>query len=259
MPTESAPNFAALCHDFYVNQKLGLKLDLPDRREPVLDMFDRLRREFPRLERFRRFDGELALETPELEREYAWVAMRQTSLRSGAVNPGALEDAYALHARVLEIAPYYLSISPLDVDYLELVFGFDFETDSPRDEIIFDALYADSPLGLLVDRQQDCVLDTQPSLTIAISSGGDLTASFDVRSGPRAGVALGATGAEPGFSGDGEPISVFVSVRKQGPVKTLDDLKTGFACLCGHAERLAEHRAIPHLVVPIRNAILARP
>jgi hypothetical protein len=261
MPTDSAPNFAALCHDFYVNQKLGLKLDLPDRREPILDMFDRLRREFPRLERFRRFDGELALETPELEREYAWVAMRQTSLRSGAVNPESLEDAYALHARVLEVAPYFLSISPLDIDYLELVFGFDFETDAPRDEIIFDALYADAPLGLLVDRQQDTVVDAQPSLSIAISAAGDLTATFDVRSGPRQGFGPAGAGAaiDVALLGDPEPISVFLTVRKQGPVRTLEDLKTGFACLCGHAERLAEHRAIPHLVVPIRNAILARP
>jgi len=250
MPAEpAAPNFAALCSDFYVNQKLGLKLDLPDRREPVLDMFDRLRKEFPRLDRFRRFEGEIALESAETDREFAWIAMRQTSLRSGSVNPTSLDDAYSLHKRILEVAPYFLSISPLDVDYLELVFGFDFETDEPRDEIIFDALYADSPLTSLIDRQQDMLIDVQPSIGVSLSLGGDLQASFEVKSRPRADLP----------PSDSDPISIFLTVRKLGPIRTLDDMATVFAALCGHAERLAEHRVIPHLVVPIRNAILARP
>jgi hypothetical protein len=250
MATEpAAPNFSALCSDFYINQKLGLKLDLPDRREPVLDMFDRLRKEFPKLDRFRRFDGEIALESAESDREFAWVAMRQTSLRSGSVNPLSLEEAYGLHKRILETAPYFLSISPLDVDFLELVFGFDFETDEPRDEIIFDALYADSPLASLVDRQQDTLVDVQPAIGVSLSISGDLQASFEVKSRPRIDLP----------PADGDPISVFLTVRKLGPVRSLDDLGTVFASLCGHAERLAEHRVIPHLVVPIRNAILARP
>lgn len=243
-----APNFSSLCSDFYVNQKLGLKLDLPDRREPVLDMFDRLRREFPRLERFRRFEGEISLESAETEREYAWVAMRQTSLRSGAVNPTSLEDAYSLHKRILEVSPYFLSISPIDVDHLELVFGFDFEADEARDEIIFDALYADSPLADLIDRQQDSLVDVQPSIGVSLSLSGDLQASFEVRSRPRPDMPSSET----------DPISIFLTVRKTGGVKAIEDLGTVFASLCGHAERLAEHRVIPHLVVPIRNTILAR-
>ena len=40
----------AICSDFYVNQKLALKMDLPTRRETVLDMFDRIRREMPVME-----------------------------------------------------------------------------------------------------------------------------------------------------------------------------------------------------------------
>jgi len=33
-------SLAAICSDFYVNQKLALKLDLPTARESVLDLFD---------------------------------------------------------------------------------------------------------------------------------------------------------------------------------------------------------------------------
>lgn len=43
-------SFRALCSDFYVNQKLSVKLELPRGRETVLDMCERIRRQFPSME-----------------------------------------------------------------------------------------------------------------------------------------------------------------------------------------------------------------
>lgn len=246
------PDFGECCSDFYVNQKLALKMDLPESREPLLDLFDRVRRSMPELDRLRRYDGELALESPDHERRYRWVAMRQTSIRSGDVNPTGLEDAYALHRLILEVAPYYLSISPLDIDYLELVFGFDLEAEANRDEVVFDALLADGPLGNLVDPTQDRFLDCQPIVGLALNEACDLQAFFEVRS--RGSATEAATGD---FLP--EPISVYLTVRRHGPVSSLEHLPAIFATLCGHAERLAEERAIPQLVMPIRHAILSRP
>ena len=60
-----------LVTDFYVNQKLALKLDLPGSRETVLDLFGRLKKEFPQLSNFRRFEDELALESDDLKRCYS--------------------------------------------------------------------------------------------------------------------------------------------------------------------------------------------
>jgi len=246
------PDFSECCSDFYVNQKLALKMDLPESRETLLDLFDRIRREAPDLDRLRRYDGELALESPDTERRYRWVAMRQTSIRSGEVNPEELESAYRLHRLILEIAPYYLSISPLDVDYLELVFGFDLEAETNRDEVVFDALLADSPLASLVDAQQDRFLDCQPIVGIALSESCDLQAFFEVRS--RGSAAEAASGE---FAP--EPISVYLTIRRHGPITDLAQFPEIFAGLCGHAERLAEERVIPNLVLPIRHAILSRP
>ena len=56
-----------ICSDFYVNQKLALTLDVPDGRESVLDLFGRLKKEFPWLERLRRYDGEYALESEDVD------------------------------------------------------------------------------------------------------------------------------------------------------------------------------------------------
>jgi hypothetical protein len=240
--------FGAWCSDFYVNQRLALKMDLPDRREPVLELFDRVRRECPRLSRIRRFESEIALESADDAREFLWVSLRRTSLRSGHVNPASTADAYHLHRMLLETAPWYLSMSPLDIDHVELVFGFDIETDANRDEVVFGALMGDSPLAALVDPSHDRPLDIQPSVGLALNAAGDLQAFFEVRTRPHA--------ADPGpRASAAEPISVFCTVRKSGPLKALEELPVVFATLCGHTERLCEQRVIPHLVMPIRQAI----
>ena len=245
-------SFQSVCRDFYVNQKLALKMDLPWGREPVLELFDRLRQAVPALSDLRRYDHEISLESPEdEERSYAWVALRQTSLRSGFVNPADLTDAYRLHRTVLETAPWFLSIRPLDVDHLEMVFGFDFEAEGNRDAIIFDALLADTPLAGLVERDRDEPLDVQPFIGLHLDRGDGVQAFVEVKSRTKG-------GEHQPSRYPSEPISVYLTVRRTGPVDRLEDLPRIMAALAGHAERLAEQRVIPSVLIPIRDAILSR-
>lgn len=241
-------SFSAFCSDFYVNQKLGLKLDLPERRETVLDLFDRIRKTFPRLSQFQRYEGEVALESSTHERDWQWVALRQTSIRSGHVNPASLDDAYHYHRTLLELAPFFLSISPLDIDMLEVVFGFDFETEEDKDSVVFDALLSDSPFAQLLGGGSERITDAQPGIAVTLGERGDLQAIFEVRTRPRI--------TMPGDRG-GDPISVFLTVRKYGPLASLDELKAAFGAVVGHAEVLAEQRVIPNLVVPIHERLQA--
>lgn len=241
----------ALCSDFYVNQKLGLKMDLPTARESVLHMFDRVRKELPDMDRFRRYDGELALESPDLDARYAWLALNQTSIRTGAVNPESLEHAYRLHRLILDISPYFLSISPLDMEFVELVFGFDLEAETNRNEVVFEALIADSPLAPLVDLQREHVLDAQPFLGLALNERCDLQAFVEVKTHAR-------TREIATRRFDADPISVYLTVRKYGPFQAIDDFTQCFGTLAGHGERLAEERVIPHVVVPIRERLMGK-
>jgi hypothetical protein len=242
----------ALCTDFYVNQKLALKMDLPTTRESVLDMFDRIRKEFPQMDRFRRYEGELALESAEEDSQYNWLALNRTAVRSGWVNPESLERAYRLHRLILEIAPYYLSISPLDVEYIELIFGFDIDAETNRNEVVFDALLAESPLTALVDTEREAVLDVQPFVGFSLSHQCDVQAFIEVKTRGRSREV--ATGEYAN-----EPISVYLTVRRCGPYQTIQDFSDSFGTLAGHAERLAEERVIPSVVMPIRQTLLSPP
>jgi len=246
-------NYGAICSDFYVNQRLNLKMDLPNNRETILAMFDRVRREFPNMDRFRRMEHELALESDPAADPQQWLAMRRTSVRTGVVSPVDPSAAYGFHKLILEIAPYFLSVSPLDIDYLELLYGFDLLAVGNHDAIVYDALLSGSPLGRMLDVPGAAPVDCQPVFGVALNDSSELQAHFEVK-----------TRTPPAFSGSTregppdappEPISVYLTMRRYGAVKDISDLVTIFKQLTTRGEELLQTRVVPNLLVPIRDAI----
>lgn len=235
--------------DVYVNMRLNLRLDLPTGREAVLGMFDRLRKEIPALNHFRKFTNELAIESDITDSRQQWVAMRKHSIRSGNVNPEVFTDAYAAHAKVLEIAPYFLSISPLEVDYLELMYGFDLPASGNHDGIVFDALVGQSPMAALINIKQAIPLSFQPLFTIALDEAGQTQAQFEVKT---------RTNRTPPSAGKEEPeqpISVILAVRRHGAMKDLKDLVASLHLLSRVGDELVKHRVVPHMLRPIHQVI----
>lgn len=241
-------SYRALCSDFYVNQKLSLKMDLPKGRETVLELFERVRRQFPTMGTFRRYRDELALESPQSETPHRWVAIRSNTVRSGAVNPPAMAGAYSIHQLVLDVAPFYLNVSPLDIDYIELLFGFDLTAPGNHDAIVFDALLAGSPLGKLLEIQGAGVIDCQPLTGFSVGERGDLEVHFEVKTR--------ASQQTREYDGSGtDPISIYLTLRKFGAVGDVKELPGILASLARLGEELVESRVVPTLLVPIRDAI----
>ena len=247
-----ATSFGALCTDFFINQKLALKLDLPAERETILHFFDRMRKSRPTMNRFKRYDGELALESARKDASYHWLALRRNSLRTGHVNPDSMQAALDYHRFVLELAPYHLTVSPLDVDYLELLYGFDLECKQNHDAVIFDALFGDTPLAGLMPDEPRRVLDVQPVFGQSLSESGDLQAYIEVKTRPKS-----RRGSSRRYAG--EPISLFLTVRKYGPIENLDSLAPLVTELNEHCETLATEKLIPHLLTPISRVITSTP
>jgi len=245
-------SYSALCSDFYINQRLALKMDLPNKRETVLDYFDRIRKFRPKMSKFRRFDSELSLESAPEDGAYDWTALRRTSIRSGSVNPDNLKSAFDLHKTILEIAPYFLSISPIEIDYLELMLGFDLEAKGNHDEIVYDALFAESPLGALINSESEHPTDIQPFVGYTFEEDEQTTAvNFEIKTRT-----VERQIADEKF--DDEPISVFVSARRSGPIDRLEDLIPSFHSLTRLLEQLAADKLIPNMLNPITRAISSR-
>jgi len=248
MPT----SFGALCTDFYVNQKLALKMDLPSERETILHFFDQLKKTDPSMNRFRRYDGELVLESSRRESAYRWTGMRRNSLRAGAVNPETMDEAYTFHRQILKVAPYHLTVSPLDIDHLELLFGFDLDCKGNQDEVVYRALYEGSPaarlLNLSVDGEDCKVLDVQPVFGCVLTDAGDLQAYFEVKTRPKS-----RRGSSRQYRH--EPINIFITLRKYGPIDEVDDLIGHFNTMAKHCEALTTEKLVPDLLQPIARHI----
>jgi hypothetical protein len=268
--------YSAYATDFYINQRLNLKMDLSMRRDTVLSFFDRVRRDIPEMDRFKRYTDELALESRPAADTGAsashgigsgggsggasgaqqWVAVRKTSIRSGSVNPDSSEAGYRLHRLALESAPYYLDISPLDIDHLEVLYGFDMMASGNHDGIVFNALHSGSPLASLVDGLQTKsehnlrLVDCQPLIGLSLSDDSELQAHFEVKT--RSGNRQGRGGGD--FRED--PISVYLIVRKYGPFEKVKDLETVFDQLTAKGEELLDSVVLPRLLGPIRDAIV---
>jgi len=243
-----ATSFGALATDFYINTKLGVKLDLPHARGVVMDFFDRVRKAHPAMSRFRKYQGELALEAPDREGASSWIALRKTSVRVGVVNPESLCEAYSLHRLALELAPFYLSVSPLDVDVMEIVFGFDLEARGNHNQLVWDAFYANSSLGALLGDDVDQMLDVQPIVGMTLADAPNTQAFFEVKTRTST---RDLRESEPAD----EPISVYVTLRRSGPVDDVRELPAILDNLAKKGEELIETRAVPHLVNPLRDVI----
>ena len=113
--------------DFYVNVNLNTEMELPTNRDTVLHFFEQMKKAFPELRNFyTRENGDLVLEGDKEQGRYRWLAIEPRRLCSGHVNPETLEDAYRQHEMVLDLAPHLLTISLLDCEALDVMYGFDF-------------------------------------------------------------------------------------------------------------------------------------
>jgi hypothetical protein len=179
------------------------------------------------------------------------LALRQNSIRTGHVNPESMEAAYRFHKLILEIVPFHLSISPLDVDYLDLMFGFDLECNDNHDRVVYDALLAESPLANLANLPgypDAKLLDVQPVVGLALDRRGETQAYFEVKTRAR-GRRGQVSRSRP------EPISILLTVRKYGPVESVEELKNLCDIIAEQAERLASDRLVPDLLTPIARQI----
>jgi len=241
-------SFGALCTDFYVNCQLGVKLDLPDSRETMLDLFTRLGRDEPSMKRLKRYPEELALESPDRGRRRLWMGVQKRLLRSGVVNPESSDDSLALHRLVLRTAPFYLGVTPIDIDHLEMTYGFDLVARANHNAVVCEALLGDSPLSRLLDPGSMKPIEFQPMIGMALTDRCDVQAYVEVKT--RTTIRQTRTGKHPE-----DPISVFVTVRRSGDFEDVETLVDRMEDLARHADELTQGKVVPNVLTPLREAI----
>ena len=248
----------AQCDDFYTSSRLFFKLDLSLERETTLHFFDRVRREYPGLRRFRRReDGALVLEESDPEAQESeprrWIRLEPGSMRFGYFAPPDRDGCRRFAQFLLQNAPYHLTISDLDVDHLEIVYGFDFEYRGNHDQLVAETLFAEHPLSSFVmGEEASHTIDCQPYFGIALSDKCDVQAYLEIKS---------RTSSFEVRTGDYEAqlLSVYLTVRRYWGLAEPVDLGEIHEEMSDLADELAIRRVVPLVVNPLALAIASRP
>jgi len=242
----------AECDDFYVNVNLNTEMELPNSRDTVLHFFEQMKKRFPDLRNFyTREGGDLVLEGNKEEESYRCLAIEPRRLCSGHVNPETLEQAYALHELVLELAPHLLTISMLDCEALDVMFGFDFDYVGPHDEIVAEALGVGPAFDGIGDLARGRVLNFEPSITISLDDSCRLQARLWVET------RTNAFQVRTGEYGD-DQISVYFTIRQywgNGPDRSFLD---SFRAQSLIGEEIVRNHVVPRVVRPLARAISSR-
>ena len=130
-----------IADDFYVNVNLNTEMDLPKGRESVMHYFEQLQKRYPSMKNFySRERGEFVLEEDKDKGYYRWASVENRRICTGYVNPTNYDDAILQHEYVLEQLPYTLSVSPLECESLNFMFGFDFTYRGNHNDLVAEAL-----------------------------------------------------------------------------------------------------------------------
>lgn len=242
-------DFRDVADDFFVNLNLQTTLALPDSRETILHFCEAVQKEFPLMTSFyQRESGEFVLEGDREGGSYQWMELQSRRLTAGYFNPPDLAEAYRMHRWLLERAMYYLGVGGLDIECMDVLFGFNLDYVGNRDAIVAEALLGNSPLGNLASMASVRPLECEPNLVVALEEDCYMQArlsletrssSYQVRTG----------------NYDDEPISVYFTVRQYPRMSKVLDFQASFERQCGVCEDLTRRAVVPNVIEPIASAI----
>jgi hypothetical protein len=162
-------SYSTLADDFYINLHLNTEMELPQSRETVLHLFEQMQKHYPTMRNFYNRDkGEFVLEEDKDRGSYRWVSVEPKRLCAGFVNPPEISDATKLHQLVMELAPFTLSVSPLDCESLNVMYGFDYMYKGNQNQLIVDALGISPALTALASVPGASILAADPALQLAL-------------------------------------------------------------------------------------------
>ncbi len=245
-------SYANLSDDFYVNMNLSTEMELPQQRDTVLHYFERIQKKYPTMRKFYcREKRDFVLEEDKDRSQYRWTTVEPRRLCSGQVNPSEIEETLEQHRLVLELAPYMLSVSPLDCEALDLLFGFDFTYRGNHNQVVAEALGLNPALERLLDIPGAGVINYEPSLTLSLDEECRVQVRVSVES--RTNAYQIRTGEFPE-----EQLSVYVTARQYGSlspdatyVQTLDKLAT----LC---RDVVDNYVADNILHPLQRTIAAK-
>ena len=244
--------YSALCDDFYVNMNLSTEMELPHNRETVLHFFERIQKKYPTMRNFYcRERGDFVLEEDKDRGQYRWATIEQRRVCSGHVNPPTIDEALEQHRLVLELAPYMLSVSTLDCEALDLLFGFDFTYRGNHNQLVAEALGVSPAIEKLSELPGGGIISYEPSITLALDEECRMACRLSIET--RTSMHQIRTGDFPE-----DQLSVYLTARQYGslgPDMTYVKAMENLTRICNE---LVEGFVVENVLQPLARAIATK-
>lgn len=241
--------YSAVCDDFYLNVNLSTEMELPQNRETVLHYFEQVQRKFPEMRNFYSRDKhDFVLEEDKDRGSYRWCTVEAKRLSSGQVNPASMDEAMDLHRHILDLAPYSLSISPLDCEALDLLMGFDFSFCGNHNQLIAEALGICPGLERVRSLSEARIINHEPNVTIALDPDCRLQCRISVE--PRTNAYQIRTGEY-----QEDQISVYVTARQYGSLAADSSYVDSLGRLFEVCSKVVDDFVIESVLQPLARTI----
>jgi hypothetical protein len=245
-------NYDEFSDDYYVNMTLNTEMDLPQNRETVLHFFEQVRKRYPTMQNFYNRDrGEFVLEEDKDQGNYRWVSVEPRRVCSGRVNPTSVEDVLSQHAMVLEQAPYDLSISPIDCESLNIMYGFDYTYRGNHNELLVEALGMTPAFERMAEIPGAKVICNEPSIQFALDSECRTQCRLSIET--RTTAYHVRTGEYPE-----DQISVYLTARRYGSLDSGESFVSAMSRLAEACQEIVDGYVVDSVLRPLQQTIAIR-
>ena len=241
--------YRSFSDDYYVNMNLNTEMDLPQNRETLLHFFEQVQKQYPSMRNFYNRDkGEFVLEEDKDKGNYRWTSVEGRRVCSGYVNPESLDDAIEQHLLVLDLIPYALSVSPLDCESLNVMFGFDYTYRGNHNQLLVEALGVIPAFERIAELSNSTVICNEPSIQLALDDDCRLQCRLSVET--RTSAYHVRTGEYPE-----EQLSVYLTARRYGSLDAGESYTSAMRRLTQVCRELVDNYVIEHILQPLQQAI----
>jgi len=242
-------HYNSFSDDYYINMNLNTEMELPQTRETVLHYFEQIQKHYPRMRNFYCRDrGEFVLEEDKDRDNYRWATVEPRRICSGHVNPSSADEAFRQHQVALELAPYALTVSPLDCESLNIMFGFDFTYRGNHNQLLVEALGVAPGLERMTEIPGATVLGNEPSLQFALDEECRTQCRLSVET--RTGAYHVRTGEFPE-----EQLSVYFTARRYGSLDPDESYVSAMKRLVDVCTELVDNYVVDNVLRPLQQAI----
>ena len=244
--------YSGFSDDFYINMNLNTEMELPSTRDAVLHYFDRLQKQYPDMRNFYCRDrNEFVLEEDKDRGRYRWATVESRRVSSGQVNPDTVEDAMKQHKLVLELIPFLLSVTSLDCESLNVMYGFDFTYSGNHNQLVAEALGVVPALERMAELPGGTIISHEPSIQLALDEDCRLQCRLSVET--RTGAYHVRTGDYPE-----EQLSVYLTARRYGSLDFGETYVSAMDRLSQICQEMVDNHVIEHVLRPLQQTIAIR-